>query len=151
MGEDANKILTNTEIGKDPAFKPYRELFKSGNKVRFGVPAQRTMGLEHFHNEFCIQYQVSQEDESGEWFDFRVFYREINGMIVKRWISDFNQYFCSKVIDGFKNRAPNLSVNQYEAVKPLRNQLDFLVLGIPGQFIEEVIVMFFRLLKERSA
>lgn len=133
----------------DKDFKPYAKLFQNPKGFYAGVPAQFTMGPEHFCGEFHLLYQISKEDEAGERFDFRIFYRDINGLIVKRWVNEFNKHFCAKVIDRIKATSPFLQVHQFEAVAPLRNQLDFLILGIPGRFIEEVIDLYFRMIKAK--
>lgn len=136
-------------LNNDKDFIPYLDVFKNTNGVRVGIPTQFTMGPEHFHGEFLLRYQISKEDEKGELFDFRVFYCDVNGLIVKKWINQFNQFFCAKVLDNIRDRSPKLSVSQFEAAPPLRNQLDFLILGIPGRFIEEVLDRYFKLLKAR--
>lgn len=135
---------------QDPDYKPYADLFRNPKGIGAGVPVQFRRGPEHFRGEFYLLYQISKEDEKGEHFDFRVFYRDINGLVIKRWINEFNKYFCAKVIDRFKKDAPILSVSQHEALPPLRNQIDFLIIGVPGRYIEEVVDRFFALLKEKT-
>lgn len=133
----------------DPDFKPYADLFKDPAGVHIGVPMQFRMGPENFRGEFYLLYQISKEDKKGERFDLRVFYCDINGLKIKRWINHFNQHFCAKVIDGIKQNSPHLTVTQAEGLPPRRNQIDFLVLGVPGVYIEEVIDRFFRMLKAK--
>jgi hypothetical protein len=149
MGSEQRTLIhTDRSVDKDPAFAPFKDLFKGRDRVRFGVPAQRQMGPEHFHGEFYILYQVSQEDNDGEQFDMRVFFREVNGLKVANWIGGFNKYFCQKVLNPIIPHSPMLHISHQTAVR-VKNQLDFLVLGIPGRYIEEVLDSYFRLLKSR--
>jgi len=133
----------------DPDYKPYADLFRNPKGVSAGIPVQFSKGPEHFRGEFSLLYQISKEDEKGEHFDFRVFYRDVNGLVIKKWINNFNKYFCAKVIDKIKRDSPLLVVSQHEGMPPLRNQIDLLIIGVPGRFIEEVIDRFFTLLKDK--
>lgn len=132
----------------DPEFQAYKKFFEKKDGFGGSVPVQIKIGPEKFHNEFSILYQVSKEDSTGELFDFRVFFRDTNGLKVQQWISDFNKYFCHKVIDAFKTNAPKMQIFHGEAIQ-IANQLDFFVLGVPGRYIEEVLDRYFKLLNSK--
>lgn len=144
-----NLIYVPGQDSPDKQFDQYKEFFRE-SKIRDGIttyiPKQWTIPPERFGGQFHILYQIGREDTSGEEYSFRVFFRQVNGRKIRNWLDKFHQYFVQKHLVPVGKKEP-INVRFSDSPK-VRNQMDFMVLSMPGRYAEMIIDEYFRELKE---
>jgi len=129
-------------------FDSYKEFFREKELtegIKSTMPHQYQITSDKFGGQFSMLYQVCREDRRGEIYSFRVFYRDVNGAKIANWLNQLHQYYVQKHVVPVGKKEPVEVLFSKSA--HVRNQLDFLVLQIPGKYAEMLIDTYFKELK----
>lgn len=97
---------------------------------------------EPFKKQFYILFQISKETPDGSRWDFRVFFRDVNGRRLMQKIGLFCFEFVDEYFEPIKGEfEPPISATMSPG--KVRWQQDFICLNIPGRYIEMIFDKFF--------
>lgn len=140
----------STDTINNTEWSLWRQFFKKHPQgLTVTVPVQRELDPGLFKGEFRLLFQISRETQDGEHWDFRIFFKDVNGLVIKRWIAAFNIEFSKTVLEPLARKGFPMSVFHGEAPAPVRNQIDFLILNISGRCVEEIVERFFKMLRQK--
>ena len=95
-----------------------------------------------FHKQFYILYQITKEVADGSRWDFRVFFRDVNGRNLMQKVGLFCFEFVDEYFEPIKGEF-NPPITAEMLPSKVKWQQDFLCRNVPGRYIEMIFDRFF--------
>lgn len=129
-------------------FKEYKELWdEDGNIREHYFPKEINLRPDEFKNAFTLGIVCTPWSRRKTQWDLKLHFKNCYGLTVMRKISEITRKWVAKHEPGkaYPERVCRVSCSQSPMIK---NQMDFLLTGVPGEQIELCLETLVRTLKQ---